>query len=141
MIAPSSFSPGMEEKAEQSLLEFQEAKGDLNLALDAVMAQDVQRLSTRYEEQARAMDKQLAGETTPGEPMGDVLIRSPRTENHYHPPKPSMGTLGKLALGAALLAGGGGAGYLVNNYLNKPVESTTINTTKGFLIELIPPKK
>ena len=88
-----------------------------------------------------------------GDDMGNILIDSPTTENHYHQPAPvapatpaapsaGIGTLGTLGLAAALAAGGGGLGYLLSTYLNRPtspdIQRIENTTGLGYKIELVP---
>lgn len=84
-----------------------------------------------------------------GDDVGNILIDSPTTENHYHqtppaPPAPATAPasswLTKAAIAAALLAGGGGAGYVVNNFVNKPAQVAPYNPLK-YNLELVPNKK
>ncbi len=96
--------------------------------------------------------------TFPEDNMGDILIDSPTTHNYVAPTPPAaalppaskaQSLLSKAApwlLGAAgglSLAGLGAAGasLLSSPPANPPSVNKTVNTTSGFLIELMQPKK
>ena len=91
-----------------------------------------------------------------GDDVGNILIDSPHTENHYHQvePKPApipiaptpaptgIGTLGKIGLAAALAAGGAGIGFLASTLFNRPsppdIQRIENTTGLGYKIELVP---
>lgn len=121
--------------------------------LDTTASEDRALRDQRHrlrEHQLGRVTGQQGGIQYPEDSMGDILIDSPRTENHHYPApaqqQPFIGTLGKTLLAGALTLGAGSAGYLANAWLNKPAQQPTVtNTTttskEGFLIELIPATK
>lgn len=61
-----------------------------------------------------------------GEDVGDMYAGDVSTVHHHHPPPEKksgggMSTIGKLAVGAGLLAGGAGLGGAVISALRPPV--------------------
>ena len=145
-------------------------RGQQNLKVD----QEVQESNRRFRENnQRLFESRMekfgakgvgSQEGKPGEDMGEdvgnILIDSPTTENHYHQvapaePKPAptttpvaptpstgIGTLGMLRLAAALAAGGGGLGFLASTLLNRPsppdIQRIENTTGLGHRIELVP---
>ena len=104
----------------------------------------------RVRESHEAM-KQAAGKTElaadkpkeSGDDMGDIIVTG---DNHYHqqsstsqPRQDALGTLGKMAIGAALLAGGGGLGAGIASLLMKPSAPVTNVTNEGNPYELVIP--
>lgn len=54
---------------------------------------------------------------------------------------PGMSTMAKVITSTALVAGGGGVGYLASQALTKAPEAKTVTNTSGFNIKLIDPSE
>ena len=111
---------------------------------DMTFRDDRRRRDLRYQlekaqtgEAIRAYNAQPTDERLDSQPdeMGDINIDSPTNIHHY--PKRGMGPLARAALAAGLLALGGLGGAAAWYFLNQPSDSTTIENTEGFILELV----
>ena len=116
------------------------ARSEMNLAHDAVMLDDAASVLATIRDHDRANRELPVSGATGGSVNRSIQIGD---NTHYHyeqsTAKPAgIGTVGKLALGAALAAGTGGLGLGVWSALREPVTNTVEKLIPGVNSEFKP---
>lgn len=115
--------------------------------LRSVLADSRQRVRDSHKAQMATLGQKEPAEA---DDMGGIEISGDKTINHYHQgeakpasPVAANGSLAsKLLVGAALAAGGAGAGYVVNDLLSSPPVASTpaVDTDTDSLTDVVFPK-
>ena len=127
------------------LADFEQDQGDLKLAMEGSTLADLQHQQTARRIVNRQLDDELLGKASEEADVSDINIRSPKTENHFHPHTLSvLSRFLPLALAAAL-GGVAGIGAMALSGAFKEAAPAPLGKTiqhhEGFLIELVPPGK